>query len=565
MALRKFIFFNASEGFSEEQTSTDELSLGKVTAVGVGGIAFDASSQRIVGVATPTAGTDAVNRDYVQAYAAGLDWKASARLATAAALPAVTASGSGVGKTLTANSSGPLLIDGFPVAVGNRVLIKDQAAGVNNGIYTVTTLGVGALAATGSITAVAGSALVDGETFTISDGVNTPVVFEFDSGGGVSGANVAVAFTGGDSATTVATAIAAAINGALNLYITASPSGAVVSLTNDYVGTTGNVAISETVADGGFTVSGMSAGADGVWVLTRATDADANAEVTASLAVFVEEGTISADTGWTLTTNDPIVVDTTALTFTQFTGTGGIVAGAGISKTGSQIDVELDTAAGAQTTGSGGGTSGLEFDISGAAGKLRAKVDPAGGIQRLSAGLALELDNTPSTLSVGAAGLKVVGLPSLFLINGSAVSANVTAANLDTLTAGADSAGDALHFHSNHVQIWTTSANVDLGDGVYISGNNTVAPGEPSVDAQARAIGVARETVTSPNPVEIVVSGVVAGALSGATANVPYYLGAGGAPVLYGTLGGNARIIRLGFAKNATDLEVRIHDYGKKI
>src|SRR5574343_11486 len=563
MALRKFTFLNATEGYTEEQAATDELSLGKVTAVGVSGVAFDASNQRITNVAAPTAGTDGVNRDYVQAYAAGLDWKQSVRFSTAAPLPACIPAGSGVGKTLTAYSSVPLVLDGFPVAVGNRVLVKDQAAGLNNGIYTVTTLGAGAAAATGSIVAVAGANLVDGETFTVSDGYHTPVVFEFDSGGGVSGANVAVAFTGGDSASTVASAIASAINGA-DLDITAAPSGATVNLTADYLGTTGNVAITETVADGGFTVSGMSAGADGAWVLTRATDFDQNAEVTDGAAAFVGEGSSNLDTGWVLITNDPITVDTTALVFTQFTGTGSIVAGAGILKTGNQLDVELHTTADAQSAGSGGGSSGLEFDTSGAAGKLRVRVSTTGGINRMADGLGIETDDTPDTLDGGANGLKVTGVPLNFKVNGTATSSNVTAANLGTLTAGADSAADALHFHSNHVQIWTTSANVDLGDGVYISGNNTVAPGAPSVDAQARIIGVARESVTSPNPVEVVTMGVVAGALSGATANPPYYLGAGGAPVLYAALAGGDRTIRLGYAKNADDLEVRVHDYGKK-
>ena len=300
------------------------------------------------------------------------------------------------------------------------------------------------------------------------------------------------------------------------------------------------------------------------FVLTRATDCDEDAEVTAGVAVFVAEGTSNSDTGWVLTTNDPITVDTTNLVFTQFTGTGAIVAGSGLIKSGNTLHVELDTDADAQGAGNGGGSSGLEFDTSGDGGQLRAKVDPAGGIQRGASGLLLEIDDTPNTLDVDADGLKVVGVPLQFLINDVATSTNVTAANVNTLVAGADSAADALHFHRNHVQIWTTSANVDLGDGVYISGNDTVAPGAPSVDAQARVIGVARETVTSPNPVEVVVAGVVPGALSGATANAPYYLGAGGAPVLYASLAGGDRTIRLGFAKNATDLEVRIHDFGKK-
>lgn len=63
------------------------------------------------------------------------------RVASAAALAAVTAAGTGVGKTLTANANGALTIDGVAVDNGDRVLIKNQVAGVNNGIYTVTDKG----------------------------------------------------------------------------------------------------------------------------------------------------------------------------------------------------------------------------------------------------------------------------------------------------------------------------------------------------------------------------------------------------------------------------------------
>ncbi|MGN6106844.1 MAG: hypothetical protein ACTHU0_17175, partial [Kofleriaceae bacterium] len=66
--------------------------------------------------------------------------------------------------------------------------------------------------ATGTITPVAGSALVDGETFTLSDGV-LGHVFELDSNGSVAGGHVPVAFTAGDTPSQVRDAIAAAING----------------------------------------------------------------------------------------------------------------------------------------------------------------------------------------------------------------------------------------------------------------------------------------------------------------------------------------------------------------
>jgi hypothetical protein len=72
---------------------------------------------------------------------------------------------------------------------------------------------------------------------------------------------------------------------------------------------------------------------------TRSTDADTAAEITASFAVFVEEGTANADSGWTLTNNGSVTIGTTQLTFTQFTGLGQITAGAGLTKTANTLDV----------------------------------------------------------------------------------------------------------------------------------------------------------------------------------------------------------------------------------
>ena len=72
---------------------------------------------------------------------------------------------------------------------------------------------------------------------------------------------------------------------------------------------------------------------------TRSTDADTAAEITASFAVFVEEGTANADSGWTLTNNGSVTIGTTELTFTQFTGLGQITAGNGLTKTANTLDV----------------------------------------------------------------------------------------------------------------------------------------------------------------------------------------------------------------------------------
>lgn len=82
--------------------------------------------------------------------------------------------------------------------------------------------------------------------------------------------------------------------------------------------------------------NGIYVAAASTW--SRATDADVDAEVHAGMFAFVEEGTANADSGWVLTTNNPIVVGSTALAFAQFSGAGQITAGAGLTKTGNTID-----------------------------------------------------------------------------------------------------------------------------------------------------------------------------------------------------------------------------------
>ena len=76
--------------------------------------------------------------------------------------------------------------------------------------------------------------------------------------------------------------------------------------------------------------------------MTRATDADADAEVTSGLFVFVEAGTVNADNGFVLTTDGSITVGSTSLSFVQFSGAGQITAGDALTKTGNQLDVNDD-------------------------------------------------------------------------------------------------------------------------------------------------------------------------------------------------------------------------------
>ena len=74
----------------------------------------------------------------------------------------------------------------------------------------------------------------------------------------------------------------------------------------------------------------------------RSADANISAEVTSGMFCFVEEGTVNGDNGFVLTTNDPITLDTTNLTFAQFSGAGQIIAGDALSKSGNTLNVNDD-------------------------------------------------------------------------------------------------------------------------------------------------------------------------------------------------------------------------------
>ena len=180
--------------------------------------ALSLGSQKITDLAEPTLTSDAATKGYVDGKAQGLDFKDSVRAATAAALPTNTRSGN----VLTASANGALpAIDGVTLAANDRVLVKNEGTGANNGPYSVTDVGSG----------------------------STP------------------------------------------------------------------------------------------WTLTRTTDADSSAEVNPGLYTFVEEGTVEGNSAWTLTTDAPITLNTTALTFAVFGRAGDIVAGMGLTRTGQTLDV----------------------------------------------------------------------------------------------------------------------------------------------------------------------------------------------------------------------------------
>ena len=143
------------------------------------------------------------------------------------------------------------------------------------------------------------------------------------------------------------------------------------------------------------------------WVLTRATDYDqagvGQNEVAPGDTMFIINGTVNTSTQWVQTTDFPITIGTTALSFTQIAGPGAYTAGTGLSLTGTQFSI-ANTAVSAGAYGSA--TQVGTFTVN-AQGQLtlagNTTVTPAvGSITGLGTGVATWLA-TPSSANLAAA------------------------------------------------------------------------------------------------------------------------------------------------------------------
>ena len=105
---------------------------------------------------------------------------------------------------------------------------------------------------------------------------------------------------------------------------------------------------------------------------TRALDFDTPNEVKSGDFIFVSSGTSYGNTGWVQTLS-PATIGTDAISFTQFSGAGTYLAGAGLNLTGSTFSVDVTPTSGsASLTNTGGAvevkvntTDGLEVSGSG--------------------------------------------------------------------------------------------------------------------------------------------------------------------------------------------------------
>lgn len=125
-------------------------SVNSIQATGIVAFTSDQSmgSHKLTNVTDPTNPQEVATKNYtdtaIATAVAALAAKQDVQAATTTALAAATYNNgsSGVGATLTLNVAAVLIIDGYTPALNDRLLIKNQASAVQNGIYTLTTVGV---------------------------------------------------------------------------------------------------------------------------------------------------------------------------------------------------------------------------------------------------------------------------------------------------------------------------------------------------------------------------------------------------------------------------------------
>lgn len=129
-------------------SSTDED--GNIVLAPNGTGVIDASSTKIINLGTPTVGTDAATKTYVDTIASSaIHYHLPVRVEAPTALNAGYDNGTdGVGATLTnAGTQAALIIDGITLVVDDRVLVYNQedlpvtGSATHNGIYVVSNVG----------------------------------------------------------------------------------------------------------------------------------------------------------------------------------------------------------------------------------------------------------------------------------------------------------------------------------------------------------------------------------------------------------------------------------------
>ena len=231
-------------------------------------------------VATPTDSAHIATKGYVDSARQGLDVKASVRVATTAAINLATA--------LVAGQ----VIDGVTLVAGDRVLVKNQTSGSENGIYVSVASGTGTRSSDANGTADTGELTSGTFTFVEAGTVN------FDSGvvvstdGTITVGGTAITWTQFSGAGSFEAGDGLSKNGTqVNVNVTANRT----AITSDAIDISANYVGQSSITTLGTITTGVWNGTD-VAVADGGTGASTSANARTNLGIITSAGTATTST-----------------------------------------------------------------------------------------------------------------------------------------------------------------------------------------------------------------------------------------------------------------------------
>jgi hypothetical protein len=95
--------------------------------------------------------------------------------------------------------------------------------------------------------------------------------------------------------------------------------------------------------NGIYVVTTVGTGANGVWERAEDHDGSPAGEVSSGNYVFVEQGTDNANTGWVLQGDGILTLNSDNLVWALFSASGDVIAGAGLTKSGNTLALDIDS------------------------------------------------------------------------------------------------------------------------------------------------------------------------------------------------------------------------------
>lgn len=136
---------------------------------------------------------------------------------------------------------------------------------------------------------------------------------------------------------------------------------------------------------------------------TRSTDTDTGPELVGAY-VFIDNGTINADTSWAQITPAPITIGTSSIVWSQFSGAGTYTAGTGLTLSGTQFSLITPVATSNGGTGTNSAPTAGEVLVGTSGGTFAPVLIGSGtGINVASSSGAITISNTGVTSLTGTA------------------------------------------------------------------------------------------------------------------------------------------------------------------